>query len=253
VNGDLGKENEMRLSKAWIVASKDFKIFTRKKSVFYSIIYIEAAISIGLPFIVRLIGRKTDSTLLLTALMDSFSFWYVILAALVPVGIASYSLIGEKIQKSLEPLLATPVTDEEILLGKMIAAFIPSLAVNLIGAVVFCILADVFTRDTLGYLYYPNGNIFIIVFLLAPLVNILAVGYNILISSRVNDARAAYQLGLLDILPLGAVYVLSEIQILTLSTTTFLIIAAVLAVVDVIVFFLARATFQRDEILTKWK
>jgi hypothetical protein len=29
--------------------------------------------------------------------------------------------------------------------------------------------------------------------------------------------------------------------------------AAILAVVDVVVFFLARATFQREEILTKWK
>jgi len=243
----------MRLSKAWIVASKDFKIFTKKKAVLYSIIYFEAAISIGLPFIVRFIDRRTGSSLLLTAFINSFSFWYVILAALLPVGIASYSLIGEKLQKSLEPLLATPITDEEILLGKTIAAFLPTIGVNLIGAVAFSLLTDVFTRSTLGYLYYPNGSIFLIVFLLAPLACILSVGYNILISSRVNDARTAYQLGVLILLPFGAVYVLSEISVLTLSTSTFLIIAGVLAVIDIFVFYLARATFQRDEILTKWK
>jgi ABC-2 type transport system permease protein len=253
VDGDLGKETDMRLSKAWIVASKDFKTFTKKKTVLYSIIYFEGIISIALPFVVRFIANKPDTTQLLPAFINAFSFWYVIGATFLPVGVASYSLIGEKLQKSLEPLLATPTTDEEILLGKTLAAFIPAVGVNFIGAALFCVLVDVFTRSTLGYLYYPNGDIFIIVFLLAPLACILAVGYNILISSRVNDARTAYQLGVLIILPLAAIYVLSEIQILTLSTTTFLIIAAVLAIIDVIVFFLARATFQRDEILTKWK
>jgi len=54
-------------------------------------------------------------------------------------------------------------------------------------------------------------------------------------------------------LPFGAVYVLSEIQVLTLTTSHLLIMAAVLAVVDAIVFTLVKATFKRDEILTKWK
>jgi ABC-2 type transport system permease protein len=243
----------MRLSKAWIIASKDFKIFTKKKSVIYTIIYFEAVFSIALPFVTRFIANRPGAASVLPSFINAFSFWFVIGATLLPVGIASFSLIGEKLQNSLEPLLATPTTDGEILLGKTIAAFLPAVAINLIGAVVFCVLVDVFTRSTLGYLYYPNGGIFIIIFLLAPLASILSVGYNILISSRVNDARTAYQLGALAILPLAVVYVLSEIRVITLSTTTFLIIAGILAVVAIVVFYLAGATFRRDEILTKWK
>jgi ABC-2 type transport system permease protein len=243
----------MRLSKAWIVACKDFKIFTKRKSILYSIIYFEVVVSIGIPFVIRLIAGKPSGAALLPTFMNAFSFLYVIGAALAPVGIASYSLIGEKVQKSLEPLLATPTTDEEILAGKSIAAFLPAICSNYIGALIFMVLADLFTYSTLKYLYFPNWDIAIILLLLAPLACILGVGYNILVSSRVNDVRTAQQLGTLILLPFGAVYFLSEFKVLELTTDNLLIIAAVLAVIDGIVFYLVKATFQREEILTKWK
>jgi ABC-2 type transport system permease protein len=185
--------------------------------------------------------------------VNAFSFWFFIGASLLPVTIASYSLIGEKVHKSLEPLLATPTTDEEILAGKSIASFLPAIGFNLIGAVLFMVLADLFIHSKLTYLYYPNWDITIKVFLLAPLACLLGVGYNILISSRANDVRTAQQLGTLIILPFGAVYLLSELRVLTLTTNNLLIMAAVLLVVDGFVFYLVKATFRRDEILTKWK
>lgn len=243
----------MRLSKAWTVASKDFKTFTKRKSILYSIIYFEMIVSIGMPFIIRFIARKPNGLAALPTFMNAFSFLFVIGASLLPVGIASYSLIGEKVQKSLEPLLATPTTDEEILAGKSIAAFLPAICSNYIGALIFTVLVDIFTYSKLKYLYYPNWDIAIILFLLAPLACILSVGFNVLVSSRANDVRTAQQLGTLILLPFGAVYFLSEFKIITLTTNNLLIMAAVLVVIDVIVFYLVKATFQREEILTKWK
>jgi ABC-2 type transport system permease protein len=243
----------MRLSKAWTVASKDFKTIRKRKNILYSILYFEALVSIGLPFLVRYITTKPGAAEALPTLLNAFSFLFVIGAALLPVGIASYSLIGEKVQKSLEPLLATPTTDEEILAGKSLAAFLPAIGINFLGALIFTTLVDLFTRNTLNSLFFPNWDIVLIVFLLGPLASLLSVGYNILISSRANDVRSAQQLGALIILPLGAVYLLSEIKVLDLTTNNLLILAAVLAVIDVIIFFLVKATFQREEILTKWK
>jgi ABC-2 type transport system permease protein len=243
----------MRLSKAWTVASKDFKTITKRKNILYSVIYFEVVVSIGLPFLIRYITSKPSAAAALPTLLNAFSFLFVIGAALLPVGIASYSLIGEKVQKSLEPLLATPTTDEEILAGKSIAAFLPAICINIVGALIFTILVDLFTYNSLKSLYFPNWNIVIIVFLLGPLSCLLSVGYNVLISSRANDVRTAQQLGALIILPLGAVYLLTEIKVLDLTTNNLLIMAACLAVIDVIVFFLTKTTFQREEILTKWK
>jgi uncharacterized protein YjeT (DUF2065 family) len=69
----------------------------------------------------------------------------------------------------------------------------------------------------------------------------------------VNDVRTAQQLGTLILLPFGAVYFLSEFKVMELTTNNLLIMGAVLVVIDSIIFYLVKATFQREEILTKWK
>ena len=243
----------MRLSKAWTIASKDFKTFTKRKNILYTLLYFEGVVSIGLPFLIRYLSTKANAVVALPQLIDAFSFLYVIGAALAPVGIASYSLIGEKVQKSLEPLLATPTTDEEILAGKSIAAFLPAMGATFLGVLIFTVLVDLFTHNVLNSLYFPNWNIVIILFIQAPLACLLSVGYNVLVSSRMNDVRSAQQLGSLIILPLGAVYLLSELKVLSLTSDNMWIMAAVLLVIDGILFYLVKATFQREEILTKWK
>jgi ABC-type Na+ efflux pump permease subunit len=244
----------MRWSKAWTVASKDFKIFLNKKTILYSMIGFEVLIAVGMPALVRfVIGKSENAAVILPALINAFSFWFVIGIVLLPTGIASYSLVGEKVQKSLEPLLATPTTDNEILAGKVFAAFLPAIVASYIGAVVFMVLINTATFHIFSYLYYPNWDIAIELLLLGPLACLLSIGYNVLVSSRSTDVRAAQQMGSLIMLPYGAVYVLSEIGVLALTTANLLIMSAVLVVLDGFVFYLVKAIFQREEILTEWK
>ena len=243
----------MRVAKAWTVASKDFKIFIKKKTILYSMIGFEVLVSIGMPLLARfVVGRSDNAAAILPPLINAFSFWFVIGIVLLPTGIASYSLVGEKVQKSLEPLLATPTSDNEILAGKVIAAFLPTIAANYIGAVIFMALVNAFTFPIFSYFYYPNWDIMIELLLFGPLACLLSIGYSVLISSRSTDVRAAQQAGTLIVLPYGAVYVLTEIGVLALNTMNLLIMSAVLVVLDVLIFYLVRAAFRREEILTQW-
>jgi hypothetical protein len=66
-------------------------------------------------------------------------------------------------------------------------------------------------------------------------------------------ARTAQQLGTLIILPVGVVYLLTELRGLDLNMNNLLVMAASLAAIDGVVFFLVEATFQREEILTRRK
>jgi ABC-2 type transport system permease protein len=72
-----------------------------------------------------IISRKKPPVAGIIVFLDAFSFFYIMLAAMLPITLASYSIVGEKVENSLEPLLATPITDEEFLFGKILAAFIP--------------------------------------------------------------------------------------------------------------------------------
>jgi ABC-2 type transport system permease protein len=245
----------MRLSKAWIIAEKDFAIFRKKKSVIYSVVLFPLFVSISLPLIVQFIGSESGGipAEALTTVLNAFSFFYITGAVTLPTAIASYSLVGEKVQKSIEPLLATPTTEAEILLGKSIAAFLPPIAAIYIGAVLFMALIDSLTYSTLGYFYFPNWNMGVIILLLAPLGSILSIEFDILISSRVNDVRAAQQLGGIVALPFLGIYILAEASILSLETINLLIISASLVAIDVILFYISKAVFRREKILTKWK
>jgi len=241
----------VRLAKSWVISRKDFKAFRRKKNVLYTLLIFPIAISILLSAVLTV---KQIPAAQLSSLLPAFAFFYVILAGVVPTAIASYTIVGEKVEKTLEPLLAAPVTDGEILLGKGISAFLPSILAIFGGSILFMVLADLATQNTFGYYYFPNVNTALTIFLMVPLATLMSVEWNVVVSGRVTDVRIAQQLGGLIVLPFALIYVLGEINVIPLNVTNnLLIISGILALIDVALFSLARETFQREEILTKWK
>ena len=243
----------MRLSKSWVVTRKDLSIFRTKRSLLYSLVAFPLGIGLGLPTVVWLSVRKTHASYAaLIPLLDTFLFFFIIAAVSLASTLAAYAIVGEKVERSLEPLLATPTTDSEILFGKSLAAFLPSLAATYFGAAVFMAYVDVLTLPTLGYLLYPNGTAGIFLLFATPLACLFGVEVNILVSSKVSDIRAATQLAGVLVLPFAGIYVLGEIGVLTIDTSTLLLISGGLIALDVALFFLSTATFRREEILTKW-
>jgi hypothetical protein len=65
------------------------------------------------------------------ALLNTSLLYFLILPVVIPVTLGVYSVVGEKEQGTLEPLLATPISDLELFLGKSVVAVIPSLNPNL--------------------------------------------------------------------------------------------------------------------------
>jgi ABC-type Na+ efflux pump permease subunit len=240
----------MNLRHSWIIALKDIKVFIRKRTVLYTVVLLPLMLSILFPLVIEFAGRKTGGIQgpYLVQLLSSFAWFFVLIPAIIPAPIASYSIVGEKLEKSLERLLATPTTDGEILLGKSIAAFLPAIAATYAGASIFMVLMDAVT-----YYYYPNWDMGIVLFLLAPCALLLSIELNVITSSRVSDVRTAGQLGSLMFLPFIGIYLASEIGLITLDTNTLLILSGVIAVLDVVMFRVSTSVFQREQILTKWK
>lgn len=101
----------------------------------------------------------------------------------------------------------------------------------------FLIIVDVWSYSNLSTLLLPNVNWAITMGLVTPLAYILSVESNIIISSKVNDVRAAQQLAGLIVLPLILVLLLrSAIPFIQPDMLALLIVGA-LAVADVAFFF----------------
>lgn len=243
----------MKLWKSWIIANKDFKIFRKKKRILYALIILPLLLSIGLPLVLRSLTRSTIPASEIIVLLNAFSFFYIILAYILPSTLASYSILGEKIEQSLEPLLATPTTDSELLLGKTIASFLPCIVVIYLGSIIFMALSDVITYSKIGYLFFPNLIMAFILLLAVPLSAFLSIQINVIISSRVSDVRTANQLSIILFLPFILLYVLLETNIVSLNILNLLVIFVALLVADVLFFYLSRSIFNRDAILTRWR
>jgi ABC-2 type transport system permease protein len=253
----------MRLWKSWIVTKKDLSVFKKNKYVLYSLIAMPIIMGVVLPviFIFALnaeIGSTTLTHAQVSAAVNQIvglaTMYFVLIPAILPSIIASYSFVGEKIEKSLEPLLATPTTDGELLLGKSLAAFIPCMAVTYIGAAISAIIIDAWSLTTpqVGTFLIPNPYWLLVIGAIAPLACIMSVEANIIVSSKVNDIRAAQQLGGLVVLPLVFVVIFASTSA-QISTLLAIGVSAALVVADIALFYLSKATFQREEILTKWK
>lgn len=249
----------MRLWKAWIVTQKDISVFVRNKYVLYSFIAFPVLMGVIFPivFVFSLNSQAASLThaQLLAAsqqLADQATTFLIFVPAFLPSIIGSYSFVGEKIEKSLEPLLATPTTDGELLLGKCLASFVPCIAATFVGAAISASILDFWSYTTLGVFLLPSFYWLLVLFAMAPLVCIMSVEANVIISSRMNDVRAAQQLGTLVALPLVFIVIIATALAIVSSLLAALIIVA-LVVADVSLFYLSKETFQREEILTKWK
>jgi ABC-2 type transport system permease protein len=247
----------MNLKHSWAIAAKDLGAVRKRKTILYTLILLPLLMSLLfsaiIQYAVNQAGGIAAAASWLRGLLDAFAFFFVIVAAILPSSIASYAIVGEKVEKSLEPLLATPISDGEILLGKSIAAFLPTIIATYAGATIFMTLIDWGSYSYLGYLYYPNWEMGVLLLLLTPLTALLSIEANVIGSARFTDVRAAQSFGSVLFIPFMAIYIAGEIGVITLDTTNLLIISAVFVVLDIVLFFVSTRTFQREEILTKWK
>jgi hypothetical protein len=119
-------------------------------------------VAFGLSLVVAHVDSKSGGipASIVPTLLSSFLFFFVIGAATLPTAIADCCLVGEKVERNLEPLLATPVSDTDILLGKSLTAIVPSVLATWLGAAVFMVISDI--HDVLGYLFFPNLSAWIV-------------------------------------------------------------------------------------------
>lgn len=185
------------------------------------------------------------------ALFNTSLMYFFILPVVIPLSIAAYSIVGEKEQGTLEPLLATPIRDWELFLGKALGPVIPGLALSW-GAFGLFLLA---ARTMLGAM--PAGVLslpwLLSIFALAPFLALFAVFVTMIVSSRTTDIRAAYQFSSLAMLP-ALIPLLVYIGRLTAVNLTFVgIEAGIVIPLDVAALYIATKLFRREEILTRWK
>jgi ABC-2 type transport system permease protein len=178
---------------------------------------------------------------------------FLMMPLIIPSVIASYSVVGEKTRRTLEPILATPVRSWELLLGKFLAALIPSLILSWVAAAVYTggMVQLVVSPKALGFII--NGTWLLVVLLCGPLLALLAIALMVAVSTRVSDPRTAQQLSGFLIMPLIGLIMAQLSGRLVLGPGFVLGIAAALAALAALASWFALRLFDREVMLTRWR
>lgn len=204
------------------------------------------------PSFERICGTLTGTACVQVALVSQFMLMFLIIPIAIPSAISAYSIVGEKTTRCLEPLLATPITTLELIVGKCLAAVIPAMVGTWAGFVLFLTGARLLitTPGIFERLLDPMWLVAIVI--LGPLIALASVSLSIMISSRVSDPRTAEQLSMVLLAPFLMVF-FAQIAGLVMVDVGFVLIAAVvMAIADAGLLYVAVGLFHRETILTRW-
>jgi len=184
--------------------------------------------------------------------VQQFLAFFLLMPAYIPLSIATFSIIGEKQARSLEPVLAAPIRTVELLAGKAVAALVPGVVAGWATYFVFVSLATVvYGPHLIGVVTDPSWLIGVM--LLGPAVGLSSVVAAVIVSSRVNDPRVAQQIGGVIIVPIIGVTLLQATGTLLVGASGYLLLTVIVLVVSLVGLRIGVALFDREAILTRWR
>jgi uncharacterized membrane protein SpoIIM required for sporulation/ABC-type transport system involved in multi-copper enzyme maturation permease subunit len=157
--------------------------------------------------------------------------------------IALETFVGEKERRSLEPLLATPLSNAELYWGKMLAAMIPPVTASYLGLGVY--LTGLYV--TIRYVTPPELLAAIIALTTAEAL--VMVSGAVVVSSQTTSVRAANLLASFIIIPIALLMQGESVIMFWGSYDVLWWIVAGLLMADLILVRMGTHIFNREELL----
>ncbi len=169
--------------------------------------------------------------------------------ALVPSVVATYAVVGEREQGTLEPVLTTPIRRDELVLAKALAALVPTLTVAYAVFALYVACTKLFAQPAVASAVLQGPDLLAQV-VFTPLLATLSIWVGIAISTRSSDVRVAQQLGAISGLPVILVVYLMTFNVIHATLGLTLGAGAALLFLDGMGWRLVSAAFDRERLIT---
>ncbi len=230
------------------IAVKEMRDYRRNRFVLGTMTVLPL-LFIVLPMIQLFAANARTDTSTLNLHIGLSLLYMLIIPAFLPATLSAYSVVGEREQGTLEPILITPIGREEFLIGKALAAFAPTLAIAYAVFGIFLAAAALFAHPAIVSAIYSGTHV-LVQLLFTPLLAGWGIWVGIAVSARSTDVRVAQQLSALGSLPLLAILALISLNVITVSTALALGLAAVLLAIDLLAWRAVAAVFDRERLIT---
>jgi ABC-2 type transport system permease protein len=163
---------------------------------------------------------------------------------------AAGAIAGERERRTLEILLLSPITDRQFFVAKTLGAWLPAVALTLVGSVVYQLVATLALAAT-GIRPFPNLLWTLLILWVAPALAAAALGAVVVLSARAKTSQDAMQLGAFLILPLVAIAVAQATGLLALGAATVAASGLALWLVAALLLRAGTRSLQRDRLVTR--
>ncbi|HVC39892.1 MAG TPA: ABC transporter permease [Candidatus Dormibacteraeota bacterium] len=230
------------------IFQKELRDYRRNRFVVFTMSLLPL-VFIAAPMIQLFAIKVTSTSARLEPRLGLSLLFLLILPALIPSILSAYSVVGEREQGTLEPILTTPIHREEFLIGKALAALLPTLALSYLIFGIFLAAVALFAQPVVASAVFEGSHV-LVQLLFTPLVAGWSIWVGIAISTRVGDVRAAQQLTIFAALPPVAVVTLMSLNVIAASLGLALGLAAFLIVIDGLAWRVLATMFDRERLIT---
>ena len=175
--------------------------------------------------------------------------YMLVIPVTMPSVMSAYSVVGEREQGTLEPVLTTPIRREEFLIAKALAAFVPTLVIAYAVFGIFLAVAALFAHPAIESAIYAGPHL-LVQFLFTPLLAGWAIWVGIAVSTRSKDVRVAQQLSVLGSFPPLVIVALMSLNVISESTGLAIGLAAALLAFDLLAWRIVAGMFDRERLVT---
>ncbi len=234
------------------IAKKDWIEVRSNKELLLPLLMVPALLSIFLPLVFALVLPASEGVGTFLFMIDSMLKPYIlIIPTMVAMIIASDSIAGEKERKTLESFLVLPLTDREILVGKVLGALIPSLAASWISFLLMGLTLNIAGRPSLGTYIVIFGDVswWLLESLLVTILSFMSTLFMVLISAIVRNVKAAQQYAALGVLPIIGLVITGILQVFLLDPPHILIVSGILGAIALGLAYLTTRHLNREKLI----
>lgn len=265
----------------WAIVRKDIRVVLQNKGVTIPLVVVPLILFVGIPVLsafapalVNIPGGDLQEIEQLLATMppalqaqlagydplqQSIVFFltylmapmYLIVPLMVSSVIAADSFAGEKERKTLEALLYTPTTDRELLVGKLLSAWLPALAVSWASFVLYAVAANLAAGPIMGGFFFPNATWMVLALWVAPAFAGLGLLTMVLVSARAQGFQDAYQTGTIVVLGVIVLVIGQATGVIYFSLWLVLALGLLIWLLDLALLWYGSRSFQRSELIAR--
>lgn len=187
--------------------------------------------------------------LIKVAINFMFPSYFLIIPIMCSGVIGASSFVGEKEHKTMESLLYTPISMEELLRAKTLGVFVPSYIVTLISFVVFGIICNVGGFIYFRGLIFPDVKWLIIIFWISPAINLLSLILTVRVSAKSQTFQEAQQISGILVIPVVVLLVAQMTGILLISNLVMFISGGAMFILDYILIKRISSKFIPEKLI----